>query len=59
MNFELKKDMDGYASIVYHFITKTKFIIFHAPNKPKFHITILINNKAIDEVKYKKYWCYR
>ena len=35
-------------------ISKTKFVIFHAPNKPKYPITILINNKAIDEVKYIK-----
>ena len=31
---------------------KTKFVIFHAPNKPNYPITILISNKAIDEVKY-------
>ena len=36
-------------------ISKTKFVVFHAPNKPKFPITILINNKAIDEDKYIKY----
>ena len=30
-------------------------LFFHAPNKPKFPITILINNKAIDEDKYIKY----
>ena len=36
-------------------ISKTKFVVFHAPNQPKFPITILINNKAIDEDKYMKY----
>ena len=36
-------------------ISKTKFVVFHAPNKPKFPITILINNKPIDEDKYIKY----
>ena len=36
-------------------ISKTNFVIFHAINKPKFPITILINKKAIDEVKYVKY----
>ena len=36
-------------------ITKTNFVIFHAINKPKIPITILIDNKAIDEVKYVKY----
>ena len=36
-------------------ISKTKFVIFHASNKPKYPITILINNKTIDEVKYIKY----
>ena len=36
-------------------ITKTNFVIFHAINKPKFLITILINKKAIEEVKFVKY----
>ena len=36
-------------------ISKTNFVIFHAINKPKFPITILINKQAIDEVKYVKY----
>ena len=35
-------------------ISKTNFIIFHAINKPKFPITILINEQAIDGVKYVK-----
>ena len=30
-------------------ITKTNFVIFHAKNKTKSPVTILINNKAIDE----------
>ena len=29
-------------------ISKTNFIVFHAKNKPKLPVTILINNKAID-----------
>ena len=36
-------------------ISKTNFVIFHAINKPKFPITILINKQAIDEVKFVKY----
>ena len=36
-------------------ISKTNFVIFHAINKIKFPITILINNKAIQEVNYVKY----
>ena len=32
-------------------ISKTNFVIFHAKNKPKRPVTILINNKAIDEVE--------
>ena len=36
-------------------ITKTNFVIFHAINKPKFPITILINKHAIEEVKFVKY----
>ena len=36
-------------------IAKTNFVIFHAINKPKSPITILINKQAIDEVKYVKY----
>ena len=36
-------------------ITKTNFVIFHSINKPKVHVTILINKEAIDEVKYVKY----
>ena len=36
-------------------ITKTNFVIFHAINKPKFPITILINQHAIEEVKFVKY----
>ena len=29
--------------------------IFYAPNKPKYPITILMNNKALDEVKFITY----
>ena len=49
--------MNGYVLIIYLSlnISKTKFVIFHAPKKPKYPITILINNNAIDEVKYMKY----
>ena len=36
-------------------ITKTNFVIFHSINKPKGHVTVLINKEAIDEVKYVKY----
>ena len=36
-------------------ISKTNFIIFHANNKPKLPVTILINNKAVDEVDHVKY----
>ena len=36
-------------------ISKTNFVIFHAPNKPKVPVTLLINKKAIDEVQYVKY----
>ena len=36
-------------------ISKTNFIIFHAINKPKCPVTILINRKAIDEAEYIKY----
>ena len=36
-------------------ITKTNFVIFHAKNKTKSPVTILINNKAIDEVEEVKY----
>ena len=36
-------------------ISKTNFIIFHAVNKPKIPVTILIDNKSIDEVMYVKY----
>ena len=34
-------------------VSKTNFVIFHAPNKPL--VTILINKQAIDEAKYVKY----
>ena len=47
--------MNGYAATVYYLTSKTKFVIFHAPNKLKYPITIWISNKAIDEVKYTKY----
>ena len=36
-------------------ISKTNFIIFHAINKIKIPVTILINKKAIDEAEYVKY----
>ena len=36
-------------------ITKTNFVIFHAKNKTKSPVTILTNNKAIDEVEEVKY----
>ena len=36
-------------------VSKTNFVIFHAPNKPKRIVTILINKQAIDEAKYVKY----
>ena len=36
-------------------ISKTNFVIFHAKNKPKSPVTVLINNKAIDEVEEVKY----
>ena len=56
MNFELKKLYEWLCiNRLSLNISKTKFVIFHVPNKPKYPITILINNKAIDEVKYIKY----
>ena len=36
-------------------ISKTNFVVFQAKNKPKSPVTILINNKAIDEVEEVKY----
>ena len=36
-------------------ISKTNCIIFHAINKPKVPVTILINKIAIEETKYVKY----
>ena len=36
-------------------LNKTNFVVFHAKNKPKSPVTILINNKAIDEVEEVKY----
>ena len=36
-------------------ISKTNFVVFHAINKPKYPITILINKQAIEEVKFVKY----
>ena len=36
-------------------ISKTNFIIFHAINKPKVPVTILINKCAIEETKHVKY----
>ena len=36
-------------------ITKTNFVIGHSFNKPKAHVTILINKEVIDEVKHVKY----
>ena len=56
MNFELKKLYEWLCiNRLSLNISKTKFVIFHVPNKPKYPITILINNNAIDEVKYIKY----
>ena len=36
-------------------ISKTNFVIFCPPNKPKIPITIKINKEAIDESQYAKY----
>ena len=36
-------------------ISKTNFVIFSPPNKPKIPVTIKINKEAIDETKYVKY----
>ena len=36
-------------------ITKTNFVIFSAKNKPLRNITILINNRAIEQKDYVKY----
>ena len=56
MNFELKKIYKWlYINRLSLNMSKTKFVIFYAANKPKYPIAILINNKAIDEVKYIKY----
>ena len=54
MNFELKK-LYEWLCINRLSLNIFKFVIFHAPNKPKYPITILINNIAIDEVKYIKH----
>ena len=56
MNLELKKLYEWLCiNRLSLNISKTKFVVFHAPNKLNFPITILINNKAIDEVKSIKY----
>ena len=36
-------------------ISKTNFVIFHAINKPRIPVTILINKNAIDEAEHVKY----
>ena len=36
-------------------ISKTNFIIFCPINKPKIHVTILLNKEAIGETKHVKY----
>ena len=36
-------------------ISKTNFVIFHAINRIKSPVTILINRHAIDEAEYVKY----
>ena len=60
----LEKEMNKELSKLYDWlginrlslnITKTNFVLFHSINKPKSYITIKINKKAIEEVKYVKY----
>ena len=36
-------------------VSKTNFVIFTPPKKPKINVTILINKEAIDEEQYVKY----
>ena len=36
-------------------ISKTNFVLFSPNNKQKFHVTILINKVAIEEVQHVKY----
>ena len=36
-------------------ISKTNFVLFPPPNKPKQNVTILIDKKAIKEERYVKY----
>ena len=56
MNKELKNFYEWLCIIHLSLnITKMNFDIFHAINKPKFPITILINKQAIEEVKFVKY----
>ena len=56
MNLELKKLSEWLCiNRLSLNISKTKFVLFHAINKPKTPVTILINKNAIDEVKYIKY----
>ena len=33
----------------------SQYFVFHAVNKPKIPVTILINKQTIDKVKYVKY----
>ena len=56
MNKELRKLYDwlGINRLSLN-LTKTNFVLFHSVNKPKSSITIKINKKAIEEVKYVKY----
>ena len=56
MNKELQKLYDwlGINRLSLN-LTKTNFLLFHSINKTKASITIKINKKAIEEVKYVKY----
>ena len=56
MNRELRKLYDwlGINRLSLN-VTKTNFVLFHSINKPKSSITIKINKKSIEEVKYVKY----
>ena len=59
MNYELKNIYEWLCiNRLSLKISKTKFVIFHTPNMPKFPINLLINNKAMDEVKYIRCPCF-
>ena len=48
----MNKDLNKHYEWVCINITNTNFVIFHAINKPRFPVTILINNKNIQSNRY-------